>query len=320
VGSLRAPLGAASLSFRYPSGPPVLQEVDLEVAAGEVVALLGPNGAGKSTLLRLAAGDLRPTRGELRILGTPAPLPPAVLRRVGYAPPRPVHFEALSGKENARFFARASGLGPGPAGERVSALLSTLSLDDASDRRAGEYSDGMRRKLLLIEALAPRPEIVLLDEALAGLDPPSARAAGKLLRRAAGEGAAVLLATQDVREARHLADRIVFLDQGRKVADAPPDTLLAGADDGGTVEVVTDRPLPLDLKLPPGVSRLDAGAGTARFAASGGSEDLPALLGVLVQAGSEIREIRLREPDLADVFLALTGRELTDDPDGGATT
>lgn len=317
MGSLSAPLGAASLSFHYPSGPPVLDGVDLEVAAGEVVAVLGPNGAGKSTLLRLAAGELRPTGGQLRILGSSPPLAPALHRRVGYAPPRPVHFEVLSGRENARFFARAAGLDRIPARERVSELFSTLSLTEASDRPAGEYSDGMRRKLLLAEVLAARPEVLLLDEALSGLDPPSAGAAGELVRRAAGEGAAVLLATQAVRDAGRLADRIVFLHRGRKVADDPPETLLARAGGGGTVEVVTDRPPPLDLELPEGVVRLDAGKGTARFSAAGGSRDLPDLLAVLVEASAEIREVRLREPDLADAFLALTGTGLDDDRAGG---
>jgi ABC-type multidrug transport system ATPase subunit len=272
--------------------------------------VLGPNGAGKSTLLRVLATARPPSAGELRLLGRSAlPPDPALRRHIGYAGDTPVHIDALSGRENALLFARAAGLDPGRASEAVGRLLDRLGLAEDADRPAGGYSHGMRRKLLLAEALAHEPAIVLLDEPTLGLDPPSRDALAALLRERADAGATVVLATHDTRLAESLCDRVLLLHQGSVAAEGTPTELIRRL--APTTRVV------VELRNPPRVPPTLEGARTAAATrdrlvveAGAGTAVLPALCEALLAAGAEIASIRVREPGLAEAFLTLTGSDL----------
>lgn len=332
---------ARGLGFCFPGGRVGIAPLDLDVAAGEVVALLGPNGSGKSTLLRLLATDLGPTAGTLELLGSPADRPgPALRRRIGYAPDDPVHLPPLTGAENLRLFTRLAERDPRDPRLGLVALLQAFDLKEVAGIPVAQYSFGMRRKLLLAEALAPRPELLLLDEPTVGLDPRGVGALGALLQERAHEGATVILATNEIREAPLWAHRILFLHQGRVLADAPPETLLArlrgrtlvhvtldgagvpvaeGGEAGGEAE---RRPL-AGWSVLEGLTALEgveswrfhpeeAGPGRIEVETGMGARVLPSLLQYLVDAGVGVRELRVREPDLGDLFRELTGVELED--------
>lgn len=269
--------------------------------------MLGANGAGKSTLLHLLAGLARPSSGSVDVLGRAASSSgSAHRRRVGVALDRPAHIEALTVAENARLFARAAGLAPRAARAATDPLLERFGLEPRVP--VAECSLGMKRKLLLVQALAHEPEVILLDEPTLGLDPAGVDTLGELLAERAAAGAALLAATNDVRAAPLLGTRVVFLLEGRKLADEPTDALLArlrsrtrievtlAADGVGAPELLaaaaTDPP---PLELTPGDDVMI-------FDSTAGAEPLPDLLRWLLRQGADVRDVRVREPDLADVF------------------
>ncbi len=196
-----------------------LNQLELEVAAGEVYALLGANGAGKSTTLNLLLGFLRADGGEVRVNGIdPAVDANAVRASIAYLPEQVALYPNLSGIENLQYFAALAGRQLG-TNESMELLRSAGLAMAAHGRRLGEYSKGMRQKVGVAIALAKRAKVVLLDEPLSGLDPSAANEVTKLLRELADGGAAVLLATHDLFRARQVADRIGILKQGEKRAE-----------------------------------------------------------------------------------------------------
>lgn len=306
---------ARDLSYRYPSGRRGVEGVDLDVAPGEVVALLGPNGSGKTTLLRLLATDLRPGGGTLEILGRePGRRPEPLRRRLGIADDVPVHLDVLPGRSGVTFFGRASGVPRAEAERRADALLGRLGLTEDAGAPAGSYSHGMRRKLLLAQALVHEPDLLLLDEPTLGLDLPSLQVLRELVAERAAAGAAVVMATNDLPFVEGVADRVVFLHRGRKVADAPPSELLARLEGRTTLDVRLDGPLPPDLDLPADVSAHPRPRGLTLESGSG-ARVLPDVCRALLDAGAALREVRVRQPDLGDVFVALTGDALPDRAD-----
>lgn len=346
-----AAIEARGLSFRYPSGTLGLAPADFDIAAGESVALIGPNGSGKSTLLRLLATDLRPSAGALRLFGIEAhPAPPTLRRTIGYAPDRPVLFEPLTGAENLRYFGALSGRSDaggeagGQAGEATDAearseradagrgTLGTLGPPDALDQPVSGYSFGMRRRLLLRIALAGDPRLVLLDEPSVGLDPSGVAILGGLLGQRIAAGGIVVFATNEVREVPKWASRVLFLHCGDVVADETPEALLRTVRGRTELTLVVSGP-PVELPEFEGVERSDRatdtrqGEGAAhsggptrvrtlRLASRRGSGVLPELLAGVLDAGLEIHEVRVREPDLRDVFRRLTGASLGDEGGG----
>ncbi|HEX7050455.1 MAG TPA: ABC transporter ATP-binding protein [Longimicrobiales bacterium] len=287
-----------------------IRDVDLVVEPGEVVGVLGPNGAGKSTLVRVLATALRPDAGRLRLLGAPAvPPAPALRRRIGFADAEPVHFDALSGRENALFFARAAGLDRGAAEAAIATLFGRFDLARDGGRTAGAYSSGMRRKLLLIQALAHAPALVVLDEPTVGLDPPSHAALHEVLRDRAGAGAAIVLATHDVAAAARLCDRVVFLHDGRKVLEGAPDALIRRFSAGTRIDVRVQAAHTPDIRLPD-AELVEAEPGRLLLRSRAGTAILPELCAALLRAGAGIEAIHVLEPDLADVFRAATGRAI----------
>jgi len=215
-----------------------LEAFDLDVAPGEVVGVLGPNGAGKTSLLRLLATGRRPAAGTLALLGHDAARPTAALRRqIGVAGDDAVHADALTGRENAVLFARAVGLARAEAERAADALLERFRLAADAHRPVGEYSSGMRRRLLLAQALAHAPRLVVLDEPTTGLDPEGRDALREVLDERARAGAAIVCASNDVVEAERMCGRVVFLRAGRKVLEGAPRDLIAALGAREVVEV-----------------------------------------------------------------------------------
>ncbi len=190
--------------------------VSLHVRAGERVALLGHNGAGKSTLMKLLTGQMLPGEGSVRIAGIDVAVSPNAAReRLGFVPEEPAVWDYLTAREMLEFVVGVRGRGD------VDAALELTGLGADADRLVREYSQGMRRKVAIAAALIADPPALIFDEALNGLDPPSALRVAEELQRRAAAGAAVLLSTHVIDLVPRVADRVVVLRAGRVEADAP---------------------------------------------------------------------------------------------------
>ena len=202
-------------------GRPVLRDLDLEVAAGEVTGLLGPSGSGKTTLMRVLVGVQRTTAGTVEVLGEPAGS--ASLRsRIGYVTQQPSVYDDLTVAENLRFFARVVGVGR----DRVAACLDTVGLEGSTDRLVGRLSGGQRSRVSLAVALLAAPELLVLDEPTVGLDPLLRRSLWDRFHALAATGVAVLVSSHVMDEAVR-CDRLLLMRQGRLIADDTPAGLLA---------------------------------------------------------------------------------------------
>lgn len=197
-----------------------VEEVSFVVKPGEFVGLVGPNGAGKSTTLKMLTGQLLPTRGSIRVAGVDVAKDPNLARtHIGYVPEEPKLYEYLSAREMVGFAAEIRG------GGAVDEALELAGLGGDADRLIREYSQGMRRRTALAAAMVAKPSLLVLDEALNGLDPPSAARVVSALRAACDAGQAVLLSTHVLDTLERIADRIVMLSDGRVRADVPASDL-----------------------------------------------------------------------------------------------
>ena len=202
-------------------GRPVLRDLDLEVAAGEVTGLLGPSGSGKTTLMRVLVGVQRTTAGTVEVLGEPAGS--ASLRsRIGYVTQQPSVYDDLTVAENLHFFARVLGVGPARAAE----CLRTVALEEHADRVVGRLSGGQRSRVSLAVALLGDPDLLVLDEPTVGLDPVLRAELWGTFHALAAAGAAVLVSSHVMDEASR-CDRLLLLREGRLIAQDTPAGLLA---------------------------------------------------------------------------------------------
>lgn len=207
-----------------------VDDLNLSIAAGEIVCLLGANGAGKTTTLNLFLGFLKPSRGEARVCGRAVGDDPAAARAaLGYVAEVVSLYPSLTGAENLAFFHALSGQ-PAIAAETRERLLAALSFPaGAIDRPVGDYSKGMRQKLGLAIAMAKGARAILLDEPLSGLDPAAANDLVGVLRRLAAEGVTMLISTHDLFRAKELGGRVGIMAHGRLVEMIDPASL-SGAD------------------------------------------------------------------------------------------
>lgn len=191
-----------------------LDGVDLTLHAGELVGLIGHNGAGKSTLFKILSGQLLPGEGSVRVCGHDVSADPAGARgSIGFVPEEPSLWGYLTAREFLEFVVGVRG------GGDIDAALDLAGLGEDCDRLIREYSQGMRRKTALAAALVSRPPLLLLDEALNGLDPPSAARVKAELRARCDDGATVLLSTHVLDTVEKVADRVVMMAAGRVIAD-----------------------------------------------------------------------------------------------------
>jgi ABC-2 type transport system ATP-binding protein len=209
---------ASQLSKRY-GEKLALDRVDLAIETGSVCALLGPNGAGKTTMVRVLATLTRPDGGTATVAGHDLLAEPfAVKRAISLTGQFAAVDEVLTGRENLELMARLRHLPRRAARARARRLLADFDLVEASDRRAGTYSGGMKRRLDLAISMIERPQLLFLDEPTTGLDPRSREQLWAAVRGLTADGVTILLTTQYLEEADQLADAIALLDHGRIVA------------------------------------------------------------------------------------------------------
>jgi ABC-2 type transport system ATP-binding protein len=195
-----------------------VEHLCLNIPQGEVFGLLGPNGSGKSTTIKIVLGLMNPTSGSCRVLGGRA-VDPEVRRRIGYLPESPDFYRFLTGWELIEFYGRMSGLGGLALGENVERVLEWVGLSDASSRKIGTYSKGMLQRAGLAQSLVHDPDLVILDEPTAGVDPIGSRVIVEIIRSLKASGKSVLLSSHLLAQVEGVCDRVAILDRGRVVLE-----------------------------------------------------------------------------------------------------
>ncbi|HEY1286249.1 MAG TPA: ATP-binding cassette domain-containing protein [Solirubrobacterales bacterium] len=310
----RAGIEVEALVREFKNGPRAVDGIDLRVAPGEIYGFLGPNGAGKSTTVLMLTTLLPPTAGTARVAGYDISSEGSRVRgAIGAALQEAALDPLLSGAEHMRLQTALHGL---PKTERVARgaeLLARVGLSQAADRKVGEYSGGMKRRLDLALALVHRPRILFLDEPTTGLDIQSRTALwDEVAGLAANEGVTVFLTTQYLEEADALADRVGIIDHGRIVAEGTPAELKAEIG-RPTVEALPHDPSDRE-RLAAVLGRFGERTRSAPKAVAarleGGEAQLADVVRALDSEGIAIERLQLHAPSLDDVFLAKTGRSL----------
>ena len=308
---MTAVLQTQSLTKRYGSLTAV-QDLSLEVSEGEVFGLLGPNGAGKTTSINMMCGLLRPDAGQVKIHGKPITDGEADIRaRVGVCPQNIILWGQLTCLEQMVFIGEMYGMDRKSARTRAEQLLDDLDLAEKSNKRARTLSGGMQRRLNLAMALVHDPEILVLDEPEAGLDPQS-RVLVREYVKSLARRKTIILTTHNMDEAERMADRVAILDHGKLLTVDTPEALKHTVGEGDVLEIevdggVGDSLLAAVSSIAPQVSTTNH---TLVIRARNAVELLPAIFEALQAANARTSEVRLRANSLEDVFISLTGRRL----------
>ena len=287
--------------------------LSLEVRSGEIFGFLGPNGAGKTTSINMMSGLMQPDEGQVRIHGEVLTAGRTDLRaRVGVCPQEVVLWERLTCLEQLLFMGAMYELKPAAARERSLQLLEELDLIQKQHKLASTLSGGMKRRLNFAMALVHNPEILILDEPEAGLDPQSRVKLREYIKSITREKT-VILTTHNMDEAERLADRVAIIDNGELLVLDSPEALKHSVGEGDVVEIT--------LKNPPQSTETSFGELDERVTVTYYGETLqlralnlvnllPGILEKLNKAGYQPEEVRLRGNTLEDVFIRLTGRSL----------
>jgi ABC-2 type transport system ATP-binding protein len=296
-------LAVSSLVKRY-GDRAVVDGLSFEVPAGTLFALLGPNGAGKTTTVECLEGYRTPDAGQVRVLGLdPVRDHAALAPRLGVMLQEGGAYQAASPREVLRLFARFHAA---PADVRV--LLEQMGLTAVAGQRVRTLSGGQRQRLNLALALVGRPEVALLDEPTAGMDPQARRATWGLLRDLREQGLTVLFTTHDMAEAERLADLVAVIDHGRLLALDTPAALVASTP---ADRVVVTTPAAIDAAgLAAAVGAAVTSEGGGRYVVAAGPEAIAAVSAWFAARGLPLTGVSATGGGLEDVFLRLTGSQV----------
>jgi ABC-2 type transport system ATP-binding protein len=306
-------LSVEALSFSYPAASEAaLNEVTLTIPAGGIFGLLGPNGAGKTTLISILAGQLRGGGGRIGFAGE-------ALERVrrarphflGLVPQDYAFYPMLSGRENLRFFGGVQGLAGARLRERIDAVSAFARIEGVLARRAGQLSGGLKRRLNLAIGLLTEPEVLLLDEPTAGVDPQSRAFLLDSIRSLAGPGRVIVYTSHYMEEVQALCDRIAIIDRGRVLMSGALSQVLQ--DSSGLLALRLRAPLPAGLAAEWRSRYALRDDGDARYRLQlPAPAEIARALEAARAAGCEPLALSYGRRDLEQLFMQLTQRSLRD--------
>ena len=291
-----------------------LDGLSLDVEAGTVLGVLGPNGAGKTTTVRILATLLRPDSGSASVAGIDVLKNPDEVRKViGLSGQYAAVDEILTGYDNLVMFGKLYHLSGQQAINRAKELLERFSLTEAAKRPIKTYSGGMRRRLDLAASLIVKPKVLFLDEPTTGLDPRGRQDMWGVIKELVSDGTTLLLTTQYLEEADHLANEIAVIDTGKVIARGTSDALKRQTG-GEHLEVVVApsdiaRAVEIIEKISGNKPKVEDGLNSISAPVSTGTAALIEVINGLTSAGINPLDVGLKRPSLDDVFLALTGHK-----------
>ena len=294
-----------------------VDDVSFRVDSGQILGFLGPNGAGKTTTMRILTGCTSATEGQALVAGYDVfEEPVEAKRRTGYLPETPPLYPDMTVREYLTFAARINGMRSAARRERVAAAMARTSVEDVADRHCGKLSKGYRQRVGLAQAILHNPEVLILDEPTAGLDPKQIIETRELIKELAGDHT-IILSTHILPEVAQTCERVVIIDKGRVVAVDTPDNLTGRLRGSETIRVAID---PLGADPAPAVEAL-AGVTSVTAAASDsdsvvlevqcdqGADVARELARTVVSSGWGLLELTPLRMSLEDIFLELTTSE-----------
>jgi ABC-2 type transport system ATP-binding protein len=298
-----------------------VDDLSVSVKKGEFFGLLGPNGAGKSTLTKMISGMLNPTSGTIKIGEYNIQEKPMKVKELlGVVPQDIVLYGYLNAKENLSFYGRLYGLSGKTLQNKIKELLQFTQLDEkAVKRHISKYSGGMKRRVNIAAALLHEPDVILLDEPTAGLDPQNRRALWDIILTLKDQGKTIVLTTHMMDEAEELCDRVAIMDQGKIIALGCPRELVKKVKMENTITVVPDKPSPElveKVKCLEGVKNAyilydeEEKTESLKVITDCPDDILPDVVSVVAKDGTKVLSVQLSRVTLEDVFISLTGRSL----------
>ena len=284
-----------------------VDHMDLSVKAGEVFGFLGPNGAGKTTTVRILCGLMMPTSGNAIVVGHDVVKEPEeVKQRIGYMPQAYGLYDDLTVEENLEFFGSVYRLPSDERRKRADEILQLVRLEEFRKQFAGQLSGGMKRRLSLAVSLIHNPELLILDEPTAGIDPPLRRIFWEYFRELNKRGVTFFINTHYMDEAE-LCDRLALISYGRLVSVGSPMELKREAVGGERVELVTADLSRTDgiLKGSELVREISTSGGGIQVIVDEAASAIPRLTSLLREHGVEVLQVRQLQPSLEDVFIKL---------------
>lgn len=281
-----------------------LDGVDLEIAEGEFFGLLGPNGAGKTTLISCLAGLARPDQGRISVLGRDVARDYQAARRLlGVVPQELVFDPFFTVRETLRI--QAAYFGVARCDDWIDEILANLDLTDKADTNMRRLSGGMKRRVLVAQALVHRPPVIVLDEPTAGVDVELRQGLWRFIRRLNQDGHAIILTTHYLEEAEALCQRIALMKRGRILAlDSTANLLARFSGHTLVLQLASGQTLPESLRP---LCRAERGGETRLQLDS--LQQLEGILAALREAGIQVEDLKLLPPDLEDVFMSLVGSD-----------
>lgn len=310
---------AEDVSLTYRDGTEAVKDISIDIPRGEFFGLLGPNGAGKTTFIKILTTLLKPTKGRAEVNGFEVGRDSQAVREsIGYMHQETRIDTELSARENIRFACEAYGISKSKKEARIDELLELVELSDVADKKAKDFSGGMKKRLDVATALVHEPPLIFLDEPTTGLDPKSKKKLWRYFERINDEGNTIFLTTQYLEEADRLCDRIAVIQDGEIIADNSPHGLKKKV--GGYI-------LDIELESSEGIGEavemvkktdifddnftISSKEDVLSIASNQARERGVDLLVKLRNSGFEIECFNLHEPTLDDVFLTITGEETT---------
>src|SRR5579872_7264003 len=290
-----------------------VDHLTLAVQQGEIFGLLGPNGSGKTTTINMISGLSMPTSGEVHVLGHDVRKNARQVRQIlGSVPQETALYEELTAWANMDFHADLFGIPRREKKGRITKLLELVQLLDRKDSRVGTFSGGMKRRLALARALLHDPQPIYLDEPTLGVDVQARRVIWDYILSLREQGKTILITTNYLEEAQALCERLAIIDHGKLIAVDTPQHLKQTYG-GSVIELETTQTIVAinDIRALEGVKEVVQDGTHLKITTEGISNVVPQIINIASQEG-DIRDISVREPNLDEIFLRLTGTDLRD--------